>query len=138
MAALVESLQADAEALGREVKIVGAAASPYVGRPLALQRCLGNLIDNAVKYGKRAIVDVHDAAARLQITVADEGPGVPEGELENVFEPFFRLEQSRSRETGGVGLGLSIARDIARAHGGNLVLRNRTSGGLEAILTLPR
>lgn len=137
--ALIESLQADAETLGREVEIRGTAdASPYPARPLALQRCLGNLIDNAVKYGKRAIVSINDSAARLCIVVADEGPGIPEDQLEQVFEPFFRLEQSRSRETGGAGLGLSIARDIARAHGGDLVLRNRASGGLEAVLTLPR
>lgn len=136
--ALIESLQADADELGQQVQIQGSAASPYAGRALALQRCLRNLIDNAVKYGKRATVHVNDSAARLQIIVADEGPGIPEQQLEQVFEPFFRLEPSRSRETGGVGLGLSIARDIARAHGGNLELRNRASGGLEAVLTLPR
>ena len=136
--ALVETLQADAEALGQEVRIQGAANSPYPARALALQRCLANLIDNAHKYGRRATVTVDDSAARLRISVADEGPGIPESELEHVFEPFYRLEQSRSRETGGVGLGLSISRDIARAHGGDLVLRNRPSGGLEAVLTLPR
>lgn len=136
--ALIESLQADADELGQEVQIHGNATSPYAARPLALQRCLRNLIDNAVKYGGRATVDVNDSATGLQIIVADDGPGIPEQQLEQVFEPFFRLEPSRSRETGGVGLGLSIARDIARAHGGDLVLRNRASGGLEAVLTLPR
>ena len=114
--ALVETLQADAEALGQEVRIQGAANSPYPARALALQRCLANLIDNAHKYGRRATVTVDDNATRLRISVADEGPGIPESELEHVFEPFYRLEQSRSRETGGVGLGLSISRDIARAH----------------------
>lgn len=136
--ALIESLQADADELGQEVVIHGSAASPFAARPLALQRCLHNLIDNAVKYGKRATVRVNDSAERLQIVVADEGPGIPEHQMPQVFEPFVRLEPSRSRETGGVGLGLSIARDIARAHGGDLVLRNRVSGGLEAVLTLPR
>jgi signal transduction histidine kinase len=136
--ALIESLQANADELGQQVQIQGSAVSPYGGRPLALQRCLRNLIDNAVKYGKRGTVHVNDSAARLQIIVADEGPGIPEQQLEQVFEPFFRLEPSRSRETGGTGLGLSIARDIARAHGGDLVLRNRANGGLEAVLTLPR
>ena len=137
--ALLESLQADAEAVGQEVRIDSiAVAAPYPGRPLALQRCLRNLIDNAVKYGKRAQLRAHDDAKHLQITVADDGPGIPADRLEQVFEPFYRLEASRSRDTGGVGLGLSIARDIARAHGGGLVLRNRESGGLEAILTLPR
>jgi signal transduction histidine kinase len=136
--ALIESLQADADELGQEVRIDGSAASPYGGRPLALQRCLRNLVDNAVKYGKRATVSVNDSAERLQIAVSDEGPGIPEEQLEQVFEPFVRLEPSRSRETGGVGLGLSIARDIARAHGGDLLLRNRAGGGLEVVLTLPR
>lgn len=70
--------------------------------------------------------------------MADHGPGIPEAELERVFEPFYRIEGSRSRETGGVGLGLSVARDIARAHGGELKLRNRPAGGLEAVLTLRR
>lgn len=136
--ALIESLQSDAVELGQEVLIQGSAASPYSGRPLALQRCLRNLIDNAVKYGNRATVSVTDRAERLQIVVSDEGPGIPDDRLAQVFEPFVRLEPSRSRETGGVGLGLSIARDIARAHGGDLVLRNRASGGLDAVLTLPR
>jgi signal transduction histidine kinase len=136
--ALIESLQADAEELGQEVVIRGSAASPYAGRPLALQRCLRNLIDNAVKYGKHATLNVIDSTKCLQIIVADEGPGIPEQQLEQVFEPFVRLEPSRSRETGGVGLGLSISRDIARGHGGDLMLRNRASGGLEAVLTLPR
>jgi signal transduction histidine kinase len=136
--ALVETLQADAEALGQEVQIQGTAGSPYPARALALQRCLANLLDNAHKYGRRATVTVDDNAERLRICVADEGPGIPEAELEQVFEPFYRLERSRSRETGGAGLGLSIARDVARAHGGDLVLRNRPNGGLEAVLTLPR
>jgi signal transduction histidine kinase len=74
----------------------------------------------------------------LSIRVLDEGPGIPEDQLEQAFEPFFRAEASRSRDTGGTGLGLGIARNIARAHGGDLVLRNRAAGGLEAILALPR
>jgi signal transduction histidine kinase len=138
MSALLESLQADAEAVGQAVRIEGAASAPFPGRPLALQRCLRNLIDNAVKYGGRADLTVRDDSAHLRIAVADDGPGIPEDRLEQVFEPFYRLEASRSRDTGGVGLGLSIARDIARAHGGELVLRNRAAGGLDAILTLPR
>lgn len=136
--ALLESLQADAESMGREVQIEGAAAAPYPARPLALRRCVGNLIDNAVRYGKRARLRVRDDAQRLEIVVADDGPGIPADKLEQVFEPFFRLDISRSRESGGAGLGLSIARDIARAHGGSLELRNGSQGGLEAALTLPR
>jgi signal transduction histidine kinase len=136
--ALLESLQADMEETGQPVTVQGGARAPYPARPLALKRLLANLIENAVKYGQRANVTVADDAAQLQITVADEGPGIPEDQLERVFEPFYRLESSRSRDTGGVGLGLSVARDIARAHGGELTLRNRTGGGLEAVVTLPR
>jgi signal transduction histidine kinase len=136
--ALLESLQADLEETGQPVTVQGRANAPYPARPLALKRLLVNLIENAVKYGQRASVAVADDAAQLQITVADEGSGIPEDQLERVFEPFYRLESSRSRDTGGVGLGLSVARDIARAHGGELTLRNRAGGGLEAVVTLPR
>lgn len=137
--ALLESLQADGEEVGQEVHIEGKPRTPYTCRPLALKRCLTNLINNAVKYGQRASIKIEDGAEQLCITIADEGPGIPEAELERVFEPFYRLEVSRSRDTGGVGLGLGIARNIARAHGGDVVLRNRPEGkGLEAVLTLPR
>ncbi len=136
--ALLESLQADAMEMGQEVRLDGIAAHPYPCKPAALKRCLGNLIDNAVKYGKFAALRVDDSDKQLQIRILDQGPGVPEALLEQVFEPFYRLENSRSRDTGGTGLGLSIARNIAQLHGGELVLRNRAGGGLEAILTLPR
>jgi signal transduction histidine kinase len=136
--ALLESLQTDYQDTGSTVAIEGSSAQPYPGRPLALRRCLANLLDNAIRYGGRATIGVEDSAERLTIRVLDYGPGIPEQELEQAFEPFFRGEASRSRETGGTGLGLGIARNIARAHGGDLVLRNRAEGGLEAILTLPR
>jgi signal transduction histidine kinase len=136
--ALLESLQEDAREVGGQVSVEGNARGPYQGHPQALKRCLGNLIDNAVKYGKAARVSVEDSPGQLRIVVRDEGPGIPEGELERVFEPFHRLEGSRSRSTGGTGLGLTIARNVARAHGGDLVLSNAAGGGLEALVTLPR
>ncbi|HOB60600.1 MAG TPA: ATP-binding protein [Candidatus Competibacteraceae bacterium] len=136
--ALLESLQEDAEDIEREVRIEGAAEQPLRCRPLALKRCLTNLIDNALKYGQDAVVVVMDSPTRLALAVRDHGPGIPEAELSRVFEPFYRLETSRSRDTGGTGLGLSIARNIARAHGGELTLRNLPQGGLEALLELPR
>lgn len=136
--ALLESLQADREEMGQSVTIEGRANSPYPARPMALKRALSNLIENGIKYGARAMIRVEDSEQALKIIIADEGPGIPESQLEEVFEPFYRLEPSRSRETGGVGLGLSIARDVAQAHAGDLVLRNRTGGGLEAVLRLPR
>ena len=106
-------------------------------RPQSVRRALRNIIENAQRYGGGAEVTfVHDAEY-VQIRVSDNGPGVPEAELEQVFEPFFRLEKSRSRETGGTGLGLSIARTIVRAHGGDVALTNRTEGGLLVTVTLP-
>jgi signal transduction histidine kinase len=136
--ALLESLQTDYEDTGHAVEIAGGAAQPLPGRPRALRRCLTNLLDNAIRYGRRARIEVQDSPAQITIRVLDEGRGIPEEELERAFEPFFRGEASRSRETGGTGLGLGIARNIARAHGGDLVLRNRSGGGLEAQLSLPR
>lgn len=136
--ALLESLQADAQDMGHTVRIEGQAAAPYVGKPQLLQRCLSNLLDNAFRYAGAARLVVEDGPKALLIRVQDDGPGIPEAELERIFEPFYRLEESRSRGTGGSGLGLGIARNIARAHGGDLVLRNRPEGGLEAVLTLRR
>lgn len=136
--ALLESLQEDAEDVGHAVSISGAASQPLRCRPLALKRCLTNLVDNALKYGQSAEIGITDTPTRLTLSVRDRGPGIPAAELERVFEPFYRLESSRSRDTGGTGLGLSIARNIARAHGGELSLRNHPQGGLEAVLELPR
>jgi signal transduction histidine kinase len=136
--ALLESLQADMAETGGPVRVEGNARAPFPGRPQALKRCLANLLENAVKYGKSARAIVDDDDARLEIRIQDEGPGLTQAELEKVFEPFYRVEGSRSRETGGTGLGLTIAKSVAEAHGGSLVLRNRPKGGLEAALVLPR
>ena len=136
--ALLEALQSDNEAMGRKVAIEGRVAKPLRGMPQLLKRCIGNLIDNAVLYGKEAHIGLEETGDALRLRIRDHGPGMPEKELESVFEPFYRLEGSRNRETGGTGLGLGIARDIARAHGGEVCLRNHEDGGLEAILTLPR
>jgi signal transduction histidine kinase len=138
MMALLESLQADNREQGRSIEIEGRAESPLTGDPLRLKRCVGNLLDNAVIYGQQAHVSVEDGPKSLTLRIRDEGPGIPEAMLERVFDPFFRLEGSRSRETGGSGLGLSIARNIARAAGGDVWIHNRPSGGLEAVLVLPR
>jgi signal transduction histidine kinase len=135
---LLESLQQDYHDAGQEFEIRGGVARPVSGRPRALRRCLSNLLDNAIRYGRRASIEVEERARELAIRVLDEGPGIPEAELERAFEPFVRGESSRSRETGGTGLGLGIARNIARAHGGDVTLANRPGGGLEATLTLPR
>jgi signal transduction histidine kinase len=135
---LLESVQADNDAMGRTVTIEGRVGEPVDGAPHLLKRCLSNLVDNAVLYGQRAEITVEDGAEMVTLRVRDHGPGIPENEIDKVFEPFYRLEGSRSRDTGGTGLGLSIARTIAQVHGGNVHLRNHEGGGLEAILTLPR
>jgi signal transduction histidine kinase len=136
--ALLETLQGDYRDAGKSVEVSGRAAQPYAGRPLALRRCLTNLVENAVRYGEAARIEVEDGAREIVMRIRDRGQGIPEAQLEQVFEPFYRGEASRSRETGGTGLGLGIARNIARAHGGDIVLRNHPGGGLEAVLTLPR
>jgi len=136
--ALIESLQADYEETGHPVRILGEATSTFVGKPRALKRCLGNLIENAVKYGKQATIVVQDEQARLVLKVEDEGPGIPVEEQENVFAPFYRIENSRNRDSGGSGLGLSIARSIARDHGGDITCENLKSSGLQVIVKLPR
>jgi signal transduction histidine kinase len=138
MTALLESIADDARARGREVDVDVPMLRPYPGQPLALKRCVTNLIDNALKYGRRARLRARDDGATLTIAVHDDGPGIPEMQLERVFEPFYRVEKSRGRDTGGSGLGLAIARNIARGHGGDIVLANAAAGGLVATLTLPR
>ncbi|HIC80537.1 MAG TPA: HAMP domain-containing protein, partial [Kiloniellaceae bacterium] len=109
----------------------------YDCRPTALKRLLHNLIGNALRYAGAARVSLIRDDQALSVLVEDEGPGIPAEQLEQVFDPFFRVEGSRSQDTGGVGLGLAIARSIAHAHGGDLVLENRPEGGLCARLTLP-
>ena len=136
--ALVSSLKEDAEEAGHIVTVSGDARSPVMGRAQALKRCLQNLIDNALAYGRRADITMRDEGGALNIAISDDGPGIPEGDIERVFEPFYRVEGSRNRNTGGSGLGLSIARNIAQAHGGSVRLRNLASGGLEATLRIPR
>ncbi|KJK02236.1 histidine kinase [Pseudomonas sp. 21] len=116
------------------VEVLGAALEPYSGKPLALKRCIGNLLDNALKYGGRAQLSIEDDANAVVLHVDDQGPGVPEQRLEKVFEPRFRL----SERGQGYGLGLGIARNIAHTHGGEVSLQNRREGGLRVTLRLPR
>ena len=134
---LLQELKVELAELGAQFTLSGSAL-PLLARPMALKRCLTNLLANAAKYGGNAAVVVEDTTTEVVIRVQDDGPGIPPEMVERVFEPFFRLEHSRNADTGGVGLGLSIARDIAQSYGGSLVLKNRSPHGLEAILRLPR
>jgi len=134
---LIDSVCTDAIDAGQQVTVTGGTQVSLMARPIALRRCLTNLIDNAVKYGYRAEVHATREGAFALIWIRDDGAGIPEEELEKVFDPFYRLENSRSRSTGGTGLGLSIARNIAEQHGGTIQLKNRESGGLEVTLSLP-
>ena len=135
--AMLDELRREFTELGASVAIDGEPREAIVAKTQALKRCITNLVSNAVKYGGGATIVVEDDG-ELVLRVLDEGPGIPEASLEQVFEPFFRLESSRNSATGGTGLGLGIARDIAQAHGGSLTLRNREPRGLEAVLRLPR
>ncbi|TLX56570.1 two-component sensor histidine kinase [Stutzerimonas nosocomialis] len=117
-----------------QVTLSGRAVAPYPGKPLALKRCLGNLLDNALKYGEKAHLTIEDDGQLFVLHVDDEGPGVPEPRLQQVFEPHFRL----SGQQPGYGLGLGIARNIAHAHGGEISLRNLPERGLRVTLSLPR
>jgi signal transduction histidine kinase len=134
---LLDSVCSDAADAGQAVTLAGQVGLPVMARPLALRRCLINLLDNAVKYGQSARVTVQRDAGSAVIRIHDSGPGIAPDQLQKVFEPFYRIETSRSRDTGGTGLGLTIARNIAQQHGGSLTLENHPDGGLEATLTLP-
>lgn len=135
LAALLGDLVGDVG--GERATLAPSPPVPVMVRPQALNRALRNLIDNAVRYGGVAKVTLTQGPEMTVIQVADQGPGLPEDQLERVFEPFVRLEGSRNRDTGGVGLGLAIARTIIQAHGGTITLRNLPEGGLEAVVGLP-
>lgn len=137
MSALVESLCDDLAELGQDVAFQEGPRISYRCRPDALRRAIRNLVENAVRYGERARVHVARAGDGIEIVIEDDGPGIPADVSEQVFAPFFRIENSRNLETGGVGLGLSIARTIVRHHGGDIVLANQAKG-LRATISLPR
>jgi signal transduction histidine kinase len=134
--ALVQSITDDLIEQGQPVSFEG-DPSVVRAKPLALSRVVVNLITNAVRYGQAARVKVSKAGQQVVITVEDDGPGLPPKELDAVFEPYYRVEQSRNRDTGGAGLGLYIARDLIVKQGGVLRLANRPEGGLRAEVRLP-
>ncbi|MBC8792018.1 MAG: two-component sensor histidine kinase [Tagaea sp. CACIAM 22H2] len=138
LASLAQTI-ADAHAdRGDEVVYHGPRHASVRGRPDALRRAIENLVANALRYAGHATLRLADGDGELRLSIDDSGPGVPESELERVFEPFVRLEESRNRDTGGTGLGLAIARDLVRGHGGEIRLENRREGGLRATIVLPK
>ncbi|MCP4326849.1 MAG: HAMP domain-containing protein [Alphaproteobacteria bacterium] len=138
LSALVQSLCDDLADMGMDVTGNVTASSSYACRPVSLKRAIRNLIENAVAYGHRARVGLRETPAEFVIVIDDDGPGIADADRERVFGPFVRLEESRSRDTGGIGLGMAIARSIVRSHGGDVTLANRDGGGLRATITLPR
>jgi len=137
LGALVASIVEDLNEVGADVTLATVEPAALLGEALNLRRAVGNLVENAVKFAGAARVSVSHEHGLAVVTIEDAGPGLPDDQLEAVFEPFHRGEKSRNRDTGGTGLGLAVARGIARAHGGDVVLSNRSGGGLEARLTLP-
>ncbi len=134
---LVESVVDDQADVGHDVQLEGGEALPIEGDPVALRRVFSNVLDNALKYGERARVRLRPGAGECTIEIDDAGPGVPESLQQRVFEPFFRVETSRNKDTGGIGLGLASARAIVLDHGGAITLRNRKDGGLRVTIVLP-
>ena len=137
--ALVTSIVDDMADAGLQVEAGDISDGAVIEcKPVALRRALMNLIDNAVKYGSKATVSLNARPGGMTITIDDQGPGIPEDQLGSVLQPFYRVEGSRSRDTGGIGLGLAIASSVIEAHGGNLTLANRSEGGLRVRVFLPR
>jgi signal transduction histidine kinase len=135
--ALVESLSENAQDQGADVLTSGHCA-PLQVQPMALRSCINNLLDNALRYAGQALITLDDTRETLVIRVIDHGPGIAADKREAVFELFFRLEGSRNRNSGGVGLGMTIAREAAERQGGQLSLEETPGGGLTAVIRLPR
>ena len=134
---LIETIVDEFTDLGHEVRYQRGEKQTAIIRETLVRRALRNLIGNSILYGKAADISVEKSGDKLMIYVDDDGPGIPEEKIDSMFEPFLRGDASRNRATGGSGLGLTLARAIARDHGGDIVLKNRENGGLRATLSLP-
>jgi signal transduction histidine kinase len=137
LAGVLQTIANDYADQGVEVGYVGPAHADYCGRPFGLKRAVTNLVDNAVKYATPPEIQLCCLEKFVTVAVRDRGPGIPPDSLTRVFAPFFRVDGSRNRATGGVGLGLTAAQAIVSGHGGDIILCNQPAGGLEALVTLP-
>lgn len=137
IASFVESMVYDYQDMGKAVAVIESTQGTVQTKPHALRRILANFIDNALKFAGSAQITVDKRGDATAITVMDRGPGIPEDQLDAAMQPFYRLEQSRNRETGGTGLGLAIAQQLATALGGSIRLYNREGGGLAAEVVVP-
>lgn len=137
LASLVESVCDEMAETGAAIEVEPSPKVVIQGDPVALRRMVTNLAENAIKFGDQARARVRLEDRTVVIEIDDQGPGIPEAEAERVFEPFYRREPSRSRNTGGIGLGLAVVRSIARSHGGDVTMINRPEGGLRARVVLP-
>jgi len=135
---LLAALCGEAADMDWAVSVTGQASAPFIGHSVALRRALWNLIGNGVKFGKSVDITLSEASDGFHILIRDHGPGLPVEEMERVFEPFYRTESSRNRETGGTGLGLAITRNLLHVQRGNIRLDNHPEGGLLATVILPR
>ncbi len=133
----LDELTADLVAVGSAVNLDAQPGMNVRIKPVAMRRALRNVIENAIRYGQRADVKAEIVGNVVRITISDNGEGIPEADLERVFDPFVRIEKSRSLETGGTGLGLSIARTVIHAHGGEIKLSNNQQGGLQVEVVIP-
>ena len=134
---LLETIVDDFADRAADVALVAGDEAIISGDPGGIKRMINNLVANAVVYGGKARVELDSAAQSVRIAVIDEGPGIPASEMDLVFNPFYRVEKSRNRNTGGTGLGLASARAVARSHGGDITLTNRAEGGVLALVMLP-
>ena len=135
--ALIDSVAVDLADIGHDLTLLDAGRVLVACRPVALRRAFRNLLENASIHGVRAGIRIAHGDEGPNVVIEDEGPGIPEADRERVFEPFVRLDESRSPDKGGTGLGLAIARTIIRGHGGNIWLENRAEGGLRVMIAFP-
>ena len=137
LSSLLESLCDEMAETGADTQVDLGEKVVLEGDPLALRRLFTNLLENAVKFGGRARTRIYRQDGYAVVEIEDDGPGIPPADIDRVFEPFYRREPSRSRQTGGIGLGLAVVRSVARGHGGDVALQNRPGGGLTARVQLP-